>query len=132
MLKGFAMVIAAVALESVIPINKALWTTSFVLLMAGLASICFAVWYWVADIRGWGQWFKPLEVYGMNAIAAYILSGMLGDTMSVTKWQPWVFQNLCLPVASPINASLIYAFGNVAAVYAIVYLMYRRGWFVKL
>lgn len=132
MLAGFAMVAAGVALESIVPINKALWTTSFVLLMAGLASICFVVWYWVADIKGWAVWLKPFEVYGMNAIAAYMLSGLLADIMGVTKWQPWAFQNLCLPLASPVNASLIYALGNVAVVYAVVYLMYRRGWFVRL
>jgi predicted acyltransferase len=131
-LMGLAMLMTAFAMERAVPFNKALWTTSFVLLMAGLASICFALWYWVADIKGWARWFKPFEVYGMNAIAAYMFSGLLADIMSVTKWQPWVFQNLCLPVASPVNASLIYGLGNVAAVYAAVHFMYRRGWFVKL
>jgi predicted acyltransferase len=132
MLMGFALVMAAVALETVVPVNKALWTTTFVLLMAGLASVCFAVWYWVADIQGWARWFKPFEVYGLNAIAAYMLSGLLADIMGVTKWQPWVFQNLCLPWASPVNASLIYGLGNVAVVYAAVWVMYKRGWFLKL
>jgi len=131
-LQGCLMVIAAVALEPVVPINKALWTTSFVLIMGGLASICFAAWYWIADIRGWARWFKPFEIYGLNAIAAYMLSGLLADIMGITKSGAWVYQNLLLPIANPINASLLYALLNVAAVYLAVWLMYRRGWFLKL
>lgn len=131
-LQGCVMVIAAVALEPVVPINKALWTTSFVLLMGGLACICFAAWYWVADIRGYAKWFNPLEVYGLNAIAAYMLSGLIADIMGITKSGEWIFQNLLLPIASPLNASLLYALLNVAAVYLAVWFMYRRGWFLKL
>ena len=132
MLKGFALLIAGLALDYAVPINKALWTTSFVLLMAGLASICFAVWYWMADIKGWAGWFKPFEVYGMNAIAAYMASGILADVMGVSGAKTWVFKNVCLAAASPIDASLLYALANVAAVYLVVWVMYKRGWFVKL
>jgi predicted acyltransferase len=86
----------------------------------------------VADIRGYAKWFNPLEVYGLNAIAAYMLSGLIADIMGITKSGEWIFQNLLLPIASPLNASLLYALLNVAAVYLAVWFMYRRGWFLKL
>ena len=57
-----------------IPISKPLWTPSFAIFMAGLSSACMAFWIWVADLRQWVRWLKPLEILGMNAIAAYIVS----------------------------------------------------------
>ena len=129
---GIGLVLAGEIMALWIPFNKALWTTPFVLLMAGLASISFGVWYWVADIRGWGGWLKPLEVFGLNAIAAYMIAGLVADVNGMTGWGKWLHTNVCLSVASPANASLLYALANVAVAYAAVYLMYRRGWFLKL
>ena len=57
--------------------SRLLWTTSYAVLMAGLASLCMAVCYWIVDVRQWTRPFRPLEILGMNAIAAYVVS-MLG------------------------------------------------------
>lgn len=55
------------------PINKALWTSSYVLYTGGLALLLFAACYWLVEIKGWKKWAKPFELFGVNAIAAYFL-----------------------------------------------------------
>jgi predicted acyltransferase len=120
------------------PINKPIWTIPFVVFMAGLAMLCFGCWYWLADVRGWARWFKPFEVFGMNALAVYVLSGALGSTLSIIPIGAedagqWWYRNVCSALLpSPYNAALLYALCNVAAMYGVAWLLYRRGWFVKL
>ena len=55
------------------PINKALWTSSYVLWTGGLALNCFALCYWLIEIKHWRYWSKPFEIFGMNALLAYVL-----------------------------------------------------------
>src|SRR6266496_3876479 len=57
------------------PINKKLWTSSYVVFTTGPALVCLAVCYWIADVKQWrGRWTWPILVFGTNAIAAYFLS----------------------------------------------------------
>jgi predicted acyltransferase len=78
------------------------------------------------------RWSEPFVIYGMNAIAAYILSGMLDRLLELNGTGAWLFQNVFAPIASPKNASLLYAIANVLIVYAFSYFLYRRRWFVRL
>jgi predicted acyltransferase len=55
------------------PINKALWTSSYVLWTAGMALYLLAVCYWLIEVKGWRRWSKPFEIFGINAITAYLL-----------------------------------------------------------
>ncbi|MEO8402770.1 MAG: heparan-alpha-glucosaminide N-acetyltransferase domain-containing protein [Gammaproteobacteria bacterium] len=55
------------------PINKNLWSSSYVLWTGGLALILLAVCYWLIEIKQWKKWSKPFEIFGLNAIAAYFL-----------------------------------------------------------
>jgi hypothetical protein len=57
-----------------VPINKQLWTTSFAIFMSGLAATALACTIWLVDGRPLRLWFRPLEIIGMNAIAAYLIS----------------------------------------------------------
>ena len=56
------------------PINKHLWTSSYSLLMSGLAAMCLALCIWVVDVKGWKAWAKPFVWLGMNAIALFVAS----------------------------------------------------------
>jgi predicted acyltransferase len=113
------------------PFNKKIWTTPYALLMAGLAAFWFGVWIWFADVKAWGRWLHPFEIYGANAIAAYVLSEALSIALDRIGAHEWIDKNVLLAVVSPINASLLYAIGNVVAIYLFAWLMYRRNWFVK-
>jgi predicted acyltransferase len=124
------------------PVNKRLWTDSYVVLTAGLATIALALAYWVLDLKRWrARWTMPFLVFGMNSIAAYALSelapGIL-DRFSVQSGNGRIFlreaiyEYLFLPVASPPNASLLYASVYVFACWIVMLLLYRKGIFLKI
>ncbi len=68
-----------------LPINKPLWTSSYSLLMAGMAANVFGCCYWLIDIKGYRRWSQPLAIYGMNAITVYVLAGLLSKLSSFIK-----------------------------------------------
>jgi predicted acyltransferase len=136
---GNALVFAGLVMNVWFPINKNLWTSSYVVFMAGLASIVFAGCYWLVDVKGHRGWATPFAIYGMNAIAVYVLAGALEtllDLIQVGGSQPvslheYVYDHLFEPLGSPLNASLLWAVCCVLLLYAVAYGMYRRKWFVK-
>ncbi|MFN0165666.1 MAG: acyltransferase family protein [Bryobacteraceae bacterium] len=128
---GCGLVAAASVLAVWIPINKILWTTSYAVLMAGLAALCFAVTYWVVDVQGWRQWGKPLEILGLNAVAAYMVSRLGANVPKVHFLGKSLYNDLCLRIADPANASLLFSAANVAGVYVVIWWMYHRRWFLK-
>jgi len=124
------------------PINKKLWTSSYVLFTAGLALACLALCYWALDIRQWrGRWSKPFLVFGKNAIAAYVLSEILAsvlDALRVTidgrsmTWHDVVYEFVFVPLGNPANASLLYSIAFVLVCWAAVWVLYRKGIFLKI
>jgi predicted acyltransferase len=136
-----------------LPINKKLWTSSYSVFMAGMATNCFAVCYWLVDVQGWRKWAKPLAIYGMNAIAVFMMAGLLGRILPAIPatnaagknigLQNYLYDHLFAPFASPDtapcfsflanpnNASLMWALLYVAGLYLAAYVMYRRKWFLK-
>jgi heparan-alpha-glucosaminide N-acetyltransferase len=76
-LTGVGCLAAGFALSPVVPIIMKLWTTSYALVVTGWASLFFAVFYWVIDVRGWRGWTFPLVVIGVNALAAYLLNTII-------------------------------------------------------
>jgi predicted acyltransferase len=138
---GNALLLLGAIFDMWLPINKNLWTSSYSIFMAGWALVCFAAFYWLADVKGYRRGLKPLVIYGMNAIAAFVLAGVIGRLITLIKWeQPdgslitlkgYVFQTFFLPIASPINASLLMAIGFVLLLYLCVWIMWKKGWFLK-
>ncbi len=124
-----------------LPINKNLWTSSYSVFMAGLATTAFAFCYWIVDVQGLRAWARPFAVYGMNAIAMFVLAGLAAKSLGLIRiaagegvrisLSTWIFRNLYAPLASPKNASLLYALTYVAVFWAIAYVLYRRRIFLK-
>jgi predicted acyltransferase len=122
----------------VFPINKSLWTSSYVVLTGGIALLTLSAFYWLADVRGHRAWTKPFVIYGVNAITVFVGSGFLGRILlttdvanpagsGVVPLQTWIFRTLFLPLATPINASLLYAITWILGWYVVLWLMYRKG-----
>lgn len=129
---GLALIIAGAALSAwVIPFNKPIWSTSYAFLMAGISTAAFAAFYWVADMQGKGRWLKPLEIFGMNAVAAYMIS-RIGANFPKVHYFGVSLHDVCLGLASAANASLLYAVVYTMGVYVVIWWMYRRQWFLKL
>lgn len=120
------------------PVNKKLWTSSFVLLTAGIALLSLALCYWILDARLWrGRGATVFRIFGMNAIAAYVLAEMLSRgldhiTLRGKSLQEFIYQSLFVPLASPPNASLIYALAYVLVCCAAMTVLYRKGIFLKI
>jgi predicted acyltransferase len=145
-IKTVGMVIAGIVLVVVgrtthlwFPINKKLWTSSFVLLTAGLALICLGGCYWVADVKQFrGRWRMPILVFGTNAIAAYFFAEVLAHTLSRVRLngsmslQEYIYSHFFAPFASPPNASLLYALVYVALCWAAMFVLYRKGITLKI
>lgn len=139
--RGAVLMAAGYAWGWVFPINKALWTSSYAVLTAGLALSGFALCYWFADVRGRRRWTQPFVVYGVNALTVFVMSGLLAKTLGLiqvgdgaggtTSLQGWIFTTLFLPLASPTNASLLYALTWIGAWFLVLLVMYRRGIVVK-
>jgi predicted acyltransferase len=123
---GAIGVVLGYAWNPFFPINKALWTSSYVLLTAGAACLLLGACYWLIDVRGSRRWTTPLVILGSNAIALYVASGLLADTLGVTGAGRYAYVNVFAPLAAPKNASLLYALANLAVLFLLLAWMYRR------
>jgi predicted acyltransferase len=127
--------------NSFFPINKALWTSSYVVFTAGLGLQLLALCYWLVDIKGYRRGAWPFIVFGVNAIALYVGSGLMVDTMELikvptalggtTSLQSWIFSNFFLSWATPINASLAYAIAFILFWLFLMWLLYRKKIFLR-
>ena len=113
------------------PINKSLWTSSYVLFTAGLALQFLGLCYWLIDIKGYRRWAWPFEVFGVNALALFVGTGLMVKLMGIFKVQGWIFRHLFLSWAEPINASLAYAIAFILLWLFLMWLLYRKQIYIK-
>jgi len=138
---GNALMAAGLVWNAAFPINKNLWTSSYVLFMGGMAMVGLAMCYWLVDVKGVKGWTRPFVVFGTNAIAAFFLSGIFARLLNLVKvpggpagTQPikaWIYQNGFAPWLAPLNASLAFAICFVLLWWAIMEVFYRRKIFIK-
>jgi predicted acyltransferase len=128
---GAVCVVLGWAWNPFFPINKALWTSSYVLFTAGLALEFLALCYWVIDIQGYRRWAWPFEVFGVNALALFVGTGLMVKLMAIWRVQGWIFRNLFLSWAEPINASLFYAIAFILLWLVLMWLLYRKRIYIK-
>ncbi len=134
---GAGLVALGLAWSLVFPLNKSLWTSSYVCYTAGLAMLLLAGLYWLIDVRGYqrGAWF--FEVFGLNAITVFFLSGLVPRLMNLFKIngvgvQSWLYQNAIAPLfADPYLASLAGGLVCVGIFWVAMAWMYRKKVFVK-
>ena len=134
---GVAAVLLGLLWDLEFPINKALWTSSYVLYTGGLATIFLALSYWIIDANNYNRFTKPFVVYGINAITVFFVSGLLPRLLNMIKIKPdtgaltWFNQTFFTPYFSPINASLAYAIFVVLFFYVILWAMYKKNIIIK-
>ncbi len=124
------------------PINKHLWTSSFVLFAGGAALIFLAFLYWMLEIKRWrGAWTMPILVFGMNAIAGFVADSFVygpgysftikGANGTAIAWHDAAQAHLESIGASPANASLIYSAAAVLFCWFLLWLLWRKQIFIK-
>ena len=134
-----------------LPINKNLWTSSYVLFSAGWALLLLALFYWLIDIRHFndtkvGKWLSfPWLVFGSNAITVFCISVFLVETLiwiklpfelgpngqPVTAWF-WIYHHLFAFNGSTNNTSLAFALAFVAVCFIPNLLLWRKRIFLKI
>jgi predicted acyltransferase len=119
------------------PINKSLWTSSYVVFTAGAALLVLAACYWLIEVRDIRWWTPPFAALGVNALAVFFLSTLLAITLArihvavadgrLRTLQPVLFETLFLPWAPAVLASLAWALSNVLLWLLVVWALARRG-----
>lgn len=125
----------------VFPLNKSLWTSSYVVYTSGLALLTLGFCYFVIDLKGYKKWAKPFVIFGMNALALFVFSGIMARMLGLIKvagpegkeisLQQWIFSTFFLSWAEPINASLAYAIVFILFWLFLMGLLYRRRILIK-
>lgn len=145
---GSAGCLAAGYLWSVwFPLNKKMWTSSYVLTAAGWSLLVFALAYWAVELRGWGKngWTKALAwpwlVFGSNAIVAYMISEVLGTIVQLiplsiagerTDALAFIDEHVFVYIPDPGWRAFAFSISYAAACFIFVWLLYRKRIFVKI
>ncbi len=136
-LLGTALVVAGHLWDLIFPINKALWSSSFVLVTAGWANIFLALIYYLTDIKGL-KFGSILRYTGANAITVYFLSSFVTKIFysikidEQTTLHQWLFQKIYLHDFMQVElSSLLYGLTVVSFYLLLAYVMYRRKIFIK-
>jgi predicted acyltransferase len=119
---GIALIIAGLLWNIIFPINKSLWTSSYVLYTAGIATICLTILYYIIDIANYKKWTKLFLIWGVNPMIVFFFSGIIPRVMSSIKVQnpeiaseeinvqSLIYNHWIVPCfENPLNSSLAYA-----------------------
>lgn len=141
LLWGAAATVAGLVLDPWLPINKNLWTSTYVLFTAGVALLLLAAIYHGIDIKGRDGWARPFQVFGTNAIFAFFGSTLMAKVALVTRWQAgretvslqqWLYRHLFASWLPDYVASLAWALMFVVLWWGLTALLYRRRIFIKI
>ncbi|MCA1817382.1 MAG: DUF5009 domain-containing protein [Acidobacteria bacterium] len=142
---GALLVVAGWCWNPFFPVNKSLWTSSYVLFTGGLALQLLAVCYWLIDIKGYVRWSLPFRVFGVNALAVFVLTGLMARVMTIKEWwnftrtdgttganlQTYIYQHAFASWLSPNNASLAFAVCFILLWLGLMGILYRKKIYIK-
>jgi len=134
---GATCILVAHGWDAVLPINKKLWTGSYVVVSVGWNLMLLAVLVWAIDMRGLRAGTYFFDVFGKNTLFIYMLS-TLGVVALVRlraggmSLYQWLYQEAILPLTEPVLASFLFALAYMLACWIVAYAMDQRGIYVKL
>ncbi|MBL3656897.1 acyltransferase family protein [Fulvivirga sediminis] len=128
---GNVLIVLGLFWDMAFPINKSLWTSSYVLYSGGIALNFLAILYWLLDVKRWrGKGWLIFKAFGVNAIFAYIFGVLLSYGFGYTIQVPF-FRWLKTITGNPELSSLIYALFFVGVTFIPVWVLYKRRIFLK-
>jgi len=124
------------------PINKALWTSTYVLYTGGLAMVFLGLLLWIIDVKGFKKWAKPFIHFGTNPLAIYMFSGIYvslillinitnSKGISVSGYD-YLYADVFVPIAGNMNGSLLFAVAHIVFFWLITYVLYKKKIFIKI
>jgi predicted acyltransferase len=143
LLAGGAAVILGLIWGHAFPINKSVWTSSYVVFSGGIACLVLASIYWLVDVKDWRRWIGPFLVFGTNSIAAFWLSSLfaivldwivIGDPAGGEPLvlKTYLYETFYASWLAPANASLAYALTYVIVWLGLLSILYRRRIFIRI
>ena len=123
---GVASAVACLAWEPWCPINKKLWTSTFVLAAGAYSFAMLAVFYWIVDVKGWRRWTFFFRVIGMNAITIYLLMRIV-SFRSISKF----FFSGVAGLGKESWPSIVLIAGQIAVEWLVLWWMYRKNTFLR-
>ena len=123
------------------PINKQLWTSSYVLYTGGIATIVLSAMIWVIEVQGIKLWSKPFVIFGSNSIFIFVASGIWAKILLIIKFDldgklvsgySYLYKTAFQPLAGDLNGSLLFALFHVLMFWLILAWMYKKKIFIKL
>ena len=124
---GTSIIVVGLIWSIHFPINKHLWTSSFILLTGGLSFLILALFFWLIDIRGYRKWAFFFKVIGMNSLTIYFAYSFIDFTYTSNR----IFGGLLSPIDEKWHAALI-SIGALGLVWIFLYILYRNKLFIKI
>lgn len=123
------------------PINKALWTPTYVLVTCGLGSLFLALLIWIIDIKGKKGWTPFFEAFGVNPLFIYVFAGVFSRILADTRlpidgsFKPLksiYFDTVLSPYLEPHLASFLYAVTFIVITWLVANVLYKRKIYIKI
>jgi predicted acyltransferase len=141
---GLVLVFLGVIMAVYFPINKSIWTSSYVLYTSGIAILLFNGLYYLADYKKIKKMFSPLVIWGVNPMIVFFLSGVIPRTLAMIQiesienksvsigLQKYCYTTFLEPLFNtPMNASLVHALVFIVFLHCILYFLYKNNWIIK-
>lgn len=136
---GTVLTFAGFLLSYGLPINKKIWSPTFVLTTCGLASSFLGLLIWIIDIKGKKKWCRFFEVFGINPLFLYCLGAILSIVMGAipageTTLKGWIYKDVLMPVCcdDATLASLIFAILFVIVNWLVGLILYKKKIYIKI
>ena len=147
LISGVVLIVAGLCFDMVFPINKKIWTSSYVLYTTGLAIVTISVLIYLIEFKEIkGAWSKLFDVFGKNPLFIFFLSGFLPRVLALLRFEdlslepghtttsalPWFWNHFCKPISEDLrNGSLLYAVCMIAFYWSIVYVLDKKKIYIK-
>jgi predicted acyltransferase len=126
----------------VFPINKPLWTSSYVLYAGGWASVVLGILIWLIDLKDYKRWTSFFVVFGMNPLFIFSLSALWAITLvrlvhipdsagELRNGYSWLYLEVFKPLAGELDGSLLFALAHVLVFWLLAWVLYRKKIFIK-
>jgi predicted acyltransferase len=147
LISGVVLIVAGLCWDMVFPINKKIWTSSYVLYTTGLAIVTISVLIYLIEFKEIkGAWSKFFDVFGKNPLFIFFLSGFLPRVLALLRFEdlslepghtttsalPWFWNHICKPISGDLrNGSLVYAICMIAFYWSIVYVLDKKKIYIR-
>jgi putative transmembrane protein len=131
-LVGTILTFAGFLLSYGCPINKKVWSPTFVITTCGLASSFLALLIWIIDIKGYQGWCVFFRSFGVNPLFIYVFAEIMGILLGATGASVFIYEKVLVPVLGNYPGSLTYALLYVLFCWSIVHILYKKGIYVKI